>query len=149
MSILSTIIEFIDTEKASIASKVIASASYDILKKSINFNALKSKIKHFFKKDAETEEFIETLCSSENITNNDPETEVRNLYNKITNDQLPEALYKEINNWVVENMDRFSAINIGTVSQSSGFNIGVQNANKDIINVLGNYTVNPKKADEN
>lgn len=149
MSILSTLIEFLDAEKAGIASKIIASASYDILKKNINFNGLKSKIKHFFKKDTNTDKFIETLCSSENVNTNDPETSVKTLYKSITNEEIPGGLYKAINEWLTENLDQFSTINIGTVSQSSGFNIGVQNANNDIINVQGNYTVNPKKTDEN
>jgi len=142
MSLLSELWNFLDAEKAGIASKVLASASYDFLKKRLNFSSLKEKIGAFFRKPAEAEKFLEQVCTRQ--VTNDVTSDVSKLYKEITGNAIPENLMPFLKEWLSENAVEIQNINTVTISQSSGINIGVQSAARDIINVQGDYNVNPK-----
>lgn len=140
MTIFGAIVAFLVQEKAGIASKVIASATYDFLKKNLNFNGLKSKIGGLFKSEKDSDKFIEQLCEkpvSDNFNN-----DIIALYSNVTGNTAPESLLKLIEEWIKENKESIENINNIQISNSSGFNIGVQNARRDIINIQGDY--NPK-----
>lgn len=147
MTIFGAIVAFLIKEKAGIASKVIASATYDFLKKTLNFNDLKIKIGNLFKTEKDTEIFIESLCekpATENFGN-----DVATLYSNITGNKAPNELLSLIENWVKENKQSIENINNIQITNSSGFNIGVQNAKRDIINVQGDYNpTDPANGDQ-
>ncbi|MCT3991086.1 hypothetical protein HZQ23_08165 [Elizabethkingia anophelis] len=136
-TIFESVVTFLLAEKAGIASKVLASATYDILKKSLNFSALKMKIRNMFKSDSETQQFIDGLC--ETPATNNYHNDVTGLYSATTGNVAPENLIFLLEEWIKENKESIEDINNIQISNSSGFNIGVQNAKRDIINIQGDY----------
>lgn len=142
MSILSTIIEFLDHEKAGIASKVIASASYDFLKKHLNFSSLKGKISGFFQKEEIADQFIAEICNTQGTTN--ALKDIDQTYFKLTGDDLPVKLISMFEEWFTENKEIIKEVNNISVQSSSGFIIGSQSAGHDVINIQGDYTINNK-----
>jgi len=137
MTILSEIVAFLNQDPTGIASSVIASASYDFLKNTLNFKSLKTKIGKLFKSEKETEIFIRNLC--ERPASNNVESDIKALYQETTGSQAPLDIQSLLVDWLKENKHAIENINNIQISNSSGFNIGVQNAARDIINIQGDY----------
>ncbi|MGF7028587.1 hypothetical protein [Sphingobacterium multivorum] len=137
MTILSEIVAFLNQDPTGIASSVIASASYDFLKNTLNFKSLKTKIGKLFRSEKETEIFIQNLC--ERPASNNVESDIKALYQETTGSQAPLDIQSLLVDWLKENKHAIENINNIQISHSSGFNIGVQNAARDIINIQGDY----------
>lgn len=136
-TIFDSIVDFLITEKAGIASKVLASATYDVLKTNLPFNSLKQKIGNIFKKERDADTFIKELC--EKPATDSYQKDVANIYLETTGIVAPDNLVALLEEWIKENRQSIENINNIQISNSSGFNIGVQNAKKDIINIQGDY----------
>jgi hypothetical protein len=142
-TLLATLSTFLYAHKADIASKVIASASYDVLKNSLDFSVLKNKLAKFFKKDQDGEKFIETLCEQKMTTDVEVDEEVKKVYESISGATFDQEIVTTIKEWLSENKGAIQRLDVVTNSNNSGgFNIGSQNAN-NIYNVQGDF--NPDK----
>lgn len=143
-TILSALYDFYVAHDGDIMSKIIASAGYDALKKALDFKALKQRLGGFFKKDQDSETFIQQLCQApvdENVTVSD---KLKTEYEKITGEAFEAEILDQLKEWITENKENIQTLNNVSISNSSGFNIGVQNAKGNIVNVQGDYKVNPK-----
>lgn len=143
-TILSSIYDFFIAHDGDIASKILASAGYDVLKNSVDFKSLKDKIKKFFKKDEDVDRFISSLATSTLNANVKPEEAVKAEYEKIAMKPFDDEILESVKTWLGDNKEQIKTINIVTISNSSGFNIGVQTAGRDVVNIAGNYTITPK-----
>jgi hypothetical protein len=142
-TIFSSICTFLLANKAAIASKVIASATYDGLKKVLDFSSLKSRISKFFKKEEDAEKYLETICNTESKNTTKPYRDIEDSFEEITGEQFDNELYDEIKNWVEENQGQISNVSKMEFKNEGGINIGIQNAGKNIFNIQGDYK--PKK----
>nr|WP_314494553.1 hypothetical protein [uncultured Chryseobacterium sp.] len=137
ITIFDSIVDFLITEKAGIASKMLASASYDILKANLPFKSLKQRIGNMFKTERDADTFLKELC--EKPATDSYQKDVANVYLETTGIVAPDNLVTLLEEWVKENRQSIENVNNIQISNSSGFNIGVQNAKKDIINIQGDY----------
>lgn len=142
-TIFSGICDFILANKASIASSVIARATYDGLKKVLDFSSLKQKIKGFFLNEAEAEQYIEIICNEESVNPTKPYRDIEDSYEKLTCQVYNEELYKEIKQWIEEHSEQIVNVSQMNFQNERGFNIGTQNAGNNIYNIQGDYK--PKK----
>lgn len=142
-TIFSSVCAFLLANKADIASKVIASATYDGLKKVLDFSSLRTKISKFFKKEEEAEKYLETICNTESKNIAKPYRDIEDSFEDITGEKFDNELYNEIKNWVEENQSQISNVSKMEFKNEGGFNIGIQNAGKNIFNIQGDYK--PKK----
>ena len=142
-TIFSSVCAFLLANKAAILSKVIASASYDGLKKVLDFSTLKEKISKFFKKEDDVEKYLEAICNTESKNEAKPDRDIEDCFEEITGDKYDSELFNEIKNWVEENEGQISNVSKMEFKNKGGFNIGIQNAGKNIINIKGDYK--PKK----
>lgn len=142
-TILSSLCTFVLDHKDDIASKVIASATYDGLKKVLDFSSLKTKISKFFKNEQETEKYLEIICNSESKNVSKPYRDIEDSFEEMTGQKFENELYNEIQNWIEENQSQISNVSKMEFKNKGGFNIGVQNAGKNIYNIQGDYK--PKK----
>jgi len=142
-TIFSSVCAFLLAHKADIASKVIASATYDGLKKVLDFSSLKSRISKFFKKEEDAEKYLETICNAESKNTAMPYRDIEDSFEEITGEKFDSELYNEIKNWVEENQGQISNVSKMEFKNEAGFNIGIQNAGKNILNIQGDYK--PKK----
>lgn len=133
---------FLLENKAAIASSIIASASYETIKKALNFSGLKKRIAKFFICDEQIEEYLKEICEKESKNPHKPARDIEDLYEDITGDKYNSELFEEIKSWIKENEETISKTTMNFENES-GFNIGVQNAGKNIINIKGDYK--PKK----
>lgn len=140
--------EFLTEHKGDIASKMAASAGYDILKKSLDFKGLATKIKCYFKKPEQPEQFIEQVCNQPIQESEDPETSLRTAYEKFTGETFPPQLLQDLKTWFKDNSEAIQQTTIVSFNKSSGFNIGAQQAKGNIYNVQGDYNKgNERKED--
>lgn len=142
-TIFSSVCAFLLANKADIASKVIASAAYDGLKKVLDFSSLRTKISKFFKKEEDAEKYLETICNTESKNTAKPYRDIEDSFEEITGEKFDTELYNEIKNWVEENQGQISNVSKMEFKNEGGFNIGIQNAGKNIFNIQGDYK--PKK----
>ncbi len=142
-TIFSSICTFLLANKAAIASKVIASATYDGLKKVLDFSSLKNKIKRFFKKDEDAEKYIELICNIKSKNEAKPYRDIEDSFEELTGEKFDKELFHEIKNWIEENQGQISNVSKMEFKNEGGFNIGIQNAGKNIFNIQGDYK--PKK----
>ncbi len=142
-TIFSTVCAFLLAYKADIASKVIASATYDGLKKVLDFSLLKKRISKFFKKDEDAEKYLEIICNTESKNTTKPYRDIEDSFEELTGEKFDNELYNEIKNWVEENHAQISNVSKMEFKNEGGFNIGIQNAGKNIFNIQGDYK--PKK----
>ncbi|MBX2896828.1 MAG: hypothetical protein KF763_15385 [Cyclobacteriaceae bacterium] len=145
ITIFSALCAFVLEYKAEIASKIIANAAYDALKKVFDFKSLKGKIKKFFKKDKDADQFIKNICEIEPEDSKDPEIDLKSQYEKISGQEYSNELSELIKEWIKENKATISTINEMSFANKKGFNIGVQNAKKNIFNIQGDFIQKPKK----
>ena len=137
-SIFGAICAFLITNKAAILSKVIASASYDTLKKVLNFSDLKKRISNFFDKEEKIDEYLKEICSKQASNPNEPESDIEEVYEKLTQKQYDREIFEQIKEWVRDNEKEIASVSMNFNSES-GFNIGTQNAGKNIFNINGDY----------
>ncbi|MFC5683593.1 hypothetical protein ACFPTQ_10485 [Flavobacterium sp. GCM10022190] len=138
-TIFSSLCAFLMAEKAGIASKVIASATYDGLKKVLDFSTLKSRISKFFKKEEDADKYIETICNTESKNSSKPFRDVEDCYEEVSGESYNEELYNEVKKWIEENQEQITKVSKMEFENEKGFNIGVQNAGKNIFNIQGDY----------
>jgi hypothetical protein len=139
-TLIATMYAFLEAHREDIASKVIASACYDILKKSLNFGTLKSKLQGFFKKDQDSEKFIETLCEQKMTSDGSADEAVKKAYESIAEQPFDEKVLTLINDWLSENKEAIQNLTvINNTNNSGGFNIGSQNAGSNIYNIQGDF----------
>ncbi|MDB5002099.1 MAG: hypothetical protein JWQ34_324 [Mucilaginibacter sp.] len=148
ISLLAGIYTFFQTHEGDIASKMIASAGYDILKKSLDFKSLKDKIGGFFKKKEDQDEFIKQLCDVKIDNETNTEQSVKSTYEKITGDTFQPEIINLIKEWMSQHHGEIQNLNNITISNSTGFNIGVQSAQGNIVNVQGDYNINHNKDED-
>lgn len=138
-TILSGVCDFILANKASIVSSVIARATYDGLKKVLDFSLLKQKIKRFFPNEEIADQYIETICNEEVINPAKPYRDIEDSYENLTGQPYNEDLYKEIKQWVEEHSEQIINVSKMDFNNENGFNIGTQNAGNNIYNIQGDY----------
>jgi len=144
LTIFSAASAFILAYKADIASKVIASATYDVLKNTIDFSPLKERLSKFFKKDTDIDTYLETICSQESVNTSKPQRDIEDVFESVTGEKYNEEMFTEIKGWIKENESVLTQVSKMKFSNTNGFNIGVQNAKKNIINISGDYKPNQK-----
>jgi len=140
-TIFSAACAFLLANKASIASKVIASATYDVLKGVLDFSSLKARIMKFFKNENDTEKYLERICDVESKNPSKPYRDIEDSFEELTKGKFDNNLYEELKKWIEENekqIVRVSNISKMVFKNEGGFNIGVQNA-KNINNIQGDY----------
>lgn len=145
-TIFSSICDFLLANQAGItgfASNVIAGAAYDGLKNVIDFSSLNNRIKKFFKKEETTEEFIVAVCNTKSQNTAKPYRDVEDIFEQITGEKYSTELFDEIKIWIEKNKDQISSASKMEFKNKGGFNIGIQNAGKNILNIQGDYK--PKK----
>ncbi|RZL51068.1 MAG: hypothetical protein EOP00_01125 [Pedobacter sp.] len=142
-TIFSSVCAFLLAHKADIASKVIASATYDGLKKVLDFSSLRSRISKFFKKEEDAEKYLETICNAKSKNIAKPYRDIEDSFEELTSEKFDGELYNEIKNWVEKNQVQISNVSKMEFKNEGGFNIGIQNAGKNIFNIQGDYK--PKK----
>lgn len=142
-TIFSSICTFVLAHNAEIVSSVIASAAYDGLKKVLDLTSLKNRIKKFFPKKDDAEKYIETICNLEAKNIAEPCMEIKDSFEKLTGGNFDNDLYNEIKKWIEENKEQITNVSKMNFKNKGGFNIGIQNAGKNIFNIHGDY--NPKK----
>jgi hypothetical protein len=152
MAIIATLFaalsDFLIEHKGDIASKMAASAGYDILKKSLDFKGLAARIKGYFKKEEQADKFIEQICNQPIREGEDPQMELRKAYEQFTGESFPPELLGELKTWFTKNREAIQQTTTVSFSHSSGFNIGAQQAKGNIFNVQGDYnTANEQKED--
>lgn len=130
---------FLIEHKGDIASKMAASAGYDILKKSLDFKSLATKIKGYFKKEEQADKFIEQICNQPIKEGEDPQTALRTTYEQFTGETFPSGMFEELKTWFANNSEIIQQTTTVSFSHSSGFNIGAQQAKGNIYNVQGDY----------
>lgn len=138
-TIFSSLCTFLLAEKAGIASKVIASAAYDGLKKVLDFSTLKNRISKFFQKEEEVDKYIEIICNTESKNTSKPFRDVEDSYEEISERPYNEELYNQVKKWIEENQEQITNVSKMDFKNEKGFNIGVQNAGKNIFNIQGDY----------
>lgn len=138
-TIFSGVCDFILANKASIVSSVIARATYDGLKKVLDFSLLKQKIKRFFPNEETAGQYIETICNEEVINLAKPYRDIEDSYENLTGQPYNEDLYKEIKQWVEEHSEQIINVSKMDFNNENGFNIGTQNAGNNIYNIQGDY----------
>lgn len=139
VTIFSSMCAFLLAHKADIASKVIASATYDGLKKVLDFSSLKDRISKFFKKDEDMEKYLETICNTEAKNPLKPYRDVEDTYEVLTGEKIDNELYDEITKWIEQNAEQIANVSKMEFKNEKGFNIGIQNAGKTIFNIQGDY----------
>lgn len=138
-TIFSSLCAFILAQKAGIASSVIARATYDGLKKVLDFSTLKKKINRFFKKEEDVDKYIEIICKTQAANTSKPFRDVEDSYEEFSGKPYNEELYNEIKKWIEENQEQITSVSKMEFKNEKGFNIGVQNAGKNIFNIQGDY----------
>ncbi|WP_455508596.1 hypothetical protein [Butyricimonas paravirosa] len=141
-TVIAAICGFLLENHAAITSSVIASASYDTIKKVFNFSTLKKKLARFFIDEKQVEEYLRKICEESSINSHKPERDIEDIYEETTNSKYNSEIFADIKKWVLENKDKInSSVNMD-LKNESGFNIGIQNA-QEIYNIQGDY--NTKK----
>jgi hypothetical protein len=143
-TILAGLYAFLNAHKEDIATKVIASATYDGLKKTLDFSALKKKLGSFFSKEEDSDKFIEALCNESITAGSSAGDALKQTYEQISGHPFNDQILASIKEWL---SDSEGAINnltvVSNTGNSGGFNIGSQNAGRNIYNIQGDYK--PKK----
>jgi len=141
-TVIAAVCGFLLENQASIASSVIASASYDAIKNMFNFSALKKKISRFFMDEKQMEEYIQKICEESSINPHKPERDIEDIYEATTKFPYHSEIFEDIKEWILDNKDMInSSVNMNFKNES-GFNIGIQKA-QEIYNIQGDY--NAKK----
>ncbi|MET3029192.1 hypothetical protein ABXT06_21115 [Flavobacterium sp. UW10123] len=144
ITIFSAVSAFVLAHKADIASKVVASATYDIIKNTVDFAGLKKRLTNYFKNDSETDTYLQTICSSESVNVSKPKRDIEDTYESLTGQKFDDKIFEEISSWIKENESQLTKVSAMEFNNTNGFNIGVQNAKKNIINITGDYKPNKK-----
>ncbi len=144
-TIFAALAAFFLNHGADIAGKMVASAGYDILKGTAK--GLTSHIKGFFSSEKQAESFVEEICTRENEEGADPKLTVEKLYQQLTGNSSPAELLNTMKEWFEENRETLSQSVTASFNNTSGFNIGAQQAGGNINNIAGDYIHNDGKKD--
>jgi hypothetical protein len=141
-TIFASLCAFLVSEKGAIATSVIASGTYDMLKNTLSIVGLKERLTRFFSDDVKAESFVRELCQKQSSNSAKPYRDVEDLYELVAEEPYNEAVYEEIKSWIHENESSINSATQNKFSNQSGFNIGTQNAGKHIFNIQGDYKPN-------
>ena len=141
-TILGSLITFLFHHKADIASKIAASAGYDAIKKSLNFKDLAGKVKTFFKRPEQSDQFVDQVVHKELGENEAAEAAIARIYQHVTGDQVPSGLMEAITAWLKENEQAILQTTNATFNNVNGFAIGSQHAQGNIQNIQGDMNIN-------
>jgi hypothetical protein len=139
-TIIVAVCGFLLENQAAITSSLIASASYDTIKKVLNFSSLKEKISRFFIDEEQIEKYLQKICEEKSNNPRKPERDIEDIYENITQSKYNSEIFENIKEWVMENKNTINETMNMSFRNESGFNIGVQNA-KEIYNIRGDYNV--------
>jgi hypothetical protein len=137
-TVITAVCGFLLENQVAITSSLIASASYDAIKKTFNFSSLKEKISRFFVDEEQIEEYLRKICEEKSNNPHKPERDIEDIYENTTNCKYNSEIFEDIKEWVLENKNAINETINMNFSNESGFNIGVQNA-LEIYNIQGNY----------
>ncbi|OYQ75476.1 hypothetical protein B9T12_04880 [Wohlfahrtiimonas chitiniclastica] len=126
-------------ESGNVVTGVIASATYDGLKKAIDLSSLGKKVKRFFNSDEEANRYIEDLCTKPSVNPTKPFRDIEDHYEELTGNSYDDELFFTIKDWVQEHSQQIITASQMTFTNTKGFNIGQQHAGQDIINVQGDF----------
>jgi len=140
-TIIATVCGFLIENQTEIASSLIASASYEAIKKMFDFSSLKKKLLRFFIDEEQVEEYLRKICEEKATNSHKPERDIEHMYEKITNEKYNSEIYEDIKEWVLENKNAINEAIQMNFKNESGFNIGIQNA-QAIYNVQGDFNTN-------
>ncbi|TCC88657.1 hypothetical protein EZ428_18645 [Pedobacter frigiditerrae] len=146
MEILTSLLQFWDSEHTGIISKIVASASYDTLKKHVDFKPLFIKIGKMFSTPEKAETFVKEICERQGTGSLGQD--INKLYTEVSGDQAPSDLFPILSDWAKENLQNIKNINNFSASKTSGFVIGSQTAGRDINMIQGNYYANPENNED-
>jgi hypothetical protein len=137
-TIIAAVCAFLLENKAAIATNLISSASYDVIKKTFNFSSLKQRISKFFIDEKQIEEYIKRICEQSATNPLKPERDVEDVYEYVTQNTYNSELFLEMKKWIQANKEQLCTKTEMTFTNQSGFNIGVQNA-ESIFNINGDF----------
>lgn len=143
-TIFSALCSFFLAHKGEIASRVIASATYDGLKNTLKFSGLKKRIQRFFKRDRDADRYIAEICDKEARNPSKPIRDLEDAFEEITGDSFNPEIFDLVKEWIMENEKDLVIVSKMTFTNQGGFNIGTQNAGQNIINIQGDFHA-PKK----
>lgn len=123
----------------------IVSTKASLIFKSLE-ESFKKKFLPFFKNEEEVNEYYNTIINKKSINPKKPSRDLEDIYEEITKNTFDSKFIEEIKEWVEDNKDILQ--NVWTISGNKNFIIKEQKANRDIINVSGNMTINNKEVDK-
>lgn len=123
----------------------IVSTKASLIFKSLE-ESFKKKFFPFFKNEKEVDEYYNTIINKKSINPKKPSRDLEDIYEEITKNTFDSKFIEEIKEWVEDNKDILQ--NVWTISGNNNFIIKEQKANRDIINVSGNMTINNKEVDK-
>lgn len=128
-----------------VSASGIVSTKANLIFKSLE-DSFKKKFLPFFKSEEEVDEYYNTIVNKKSINPKKPNRDLEDIYEEITKNTFDSKFIDEIKKWIIDNKEIFQ--NVWTISENKSFIIKEQKANRDIINVSGNVTINNKERDE-
>lgn len=121
-----------------IVAGVVSNFAYDSIKTITK--TLKQKVGNYFSDETKMDAFVDAICinGAKNVAK--PHRDVEDIYEDITGESMPAELIEKLKEWMLDNKPQLDSI----AKNTNKFNIGSQNAGRDIVNVQGNMTINNK-----
>lgn len=124
-----------------VAGDVVCKGSEKILKK-IREEFSKKFINDFETKE-KSEEFINEIYKLKSNSPNKPKRDIEDVFESITGNEPSDEIMLKIVEWIKENQQILNKV-LKKEEIFMGIKIGSQKANRDIINVQGDLTINNK-----
>lgn len=97
----------------------------------------KSAFSKYFSCDNEAEIYFEKICNTESINKRKPARDIEDVYEDVTQDELPSEFIDDLRKFLINNNDKIDLIN----KETGDFNSLNQRAGRDINNVKGSQTI--------
>lgn len=136
-----TIVSILKWLGITVAGNVVCQGSEKILKK-IKEGFSKIFINDFGTKE-KSEEFINEIYKLKSSSPNKPKRDIEDIFENITGNEPSNEVVLKIVDWIIENQQILNKV-LKKEETFVGIKIGSQKANRDIINVQGNLTINNK-----
>lgn len=133
------IVEVLKWLGVTVAGNVVSKSSEVPLRKIKN--AFSKVFKEKFGTEEKSEEFIEKIYKNQPNSPKKPKRDIEDIFENITNYELSDEVLNEIISWIKANNQILNEA-LGTGEAKSGIKIGSQKADRDIINIQGNLTIN-------
>lgn len=122
-----------------LASAILGGVTWDITKEYLLL-PLKNKIGKYFIDDEQVQNYIETVSSTNVINIKKPYRDIEDIYENITNQEVPLDLTDTLKEFFIENKELIEAMN-KRLQTNSIFQISNQHATRDINNVNGHQII--------